>query len=469
MTKDGLLELVRKENSEMTLQQKFRLTVLLSVPAIIAQMSFIIMQIIDASMLGHLSTDEAAAVGLVSTTIWLFGGFASAFAAGFSVQVAHRIGAGDTAGSRSVIRQGLLSGVIFASMLSLIGICIAPYLPQWLGATETICRMSTEYFTIFSCAIPLIVCNNIAAGSLRCSGNVKLPSMLMVMMCVLDVVFNYIFIFILKMGTAGAAYGTVVAYFITMLCMVYYMAVCDKQLNFIQDSVLDFRPRLKILRKAMRIGSPIGLERGVMCTAQIAISSIIAPLGTVAIAANTFGINIESLCYMPGYGIAEAATTLVGQSKGAAKRELMHSFAWICMALGMGIMTIMGMLMWLFAPEMFAIITPDANVINLGTEILRIEAWAEPGFAAAIIATSVFVGAGRTLIPSLMNLCSIWGVRVTLTLLLAPTMGLRGVWIAMAIELCFRGLIFIIRLCTRGWSKIKDRSGLTKEQIRGQV
>ena len=242
------------------------------------------------------------------------------------------------------------------------------------------------------------------------------------------------------------------------------MAIKDRVLNFIQDEVLDFKPKLKILKKTFRIGFPIGLERGVTCTAQIAISSIIAPLGSIAIAANTFGINIESLCYMPGHGIAEAATTLVGQSKGAEKRNLMHSFAWICMALGVSIMAFMGLLMWLFAPEMFSIITPDQNVIALGTEILRIEAWAEPGFAAAIIASAVFVGAGKTLIPSLMNLGSIWIVRVTLPLLLAPTMGLRGVWIAMAIELCFRGTIFTLRLCTRKWSYIRDHSYLKKKQ-----
>lgn len=127
------------------------------------------------------------------------------------------------------------------------------------------------------------------------------------------------------------------------------------------------------------------------------------------------------------------------------------------MALGMSIMAFMGLLMWMFAPEMFAAITPDESVISLGTEILRIEAWAEPGFAAAIIASAVFVGAGKTVVSSLMNLASIWVVRVSLTLLLAPTMGLRGVWIAMAIELCFRGLIFIARLCTRGWSYVKHR------------
>ena len=222
---------------------------------------------------------------------------------------------------------------------------------------------------------------------------------------------------------------------------------------------------LKILKKTFRIGSPIGIERGVMCTAQIVISAIIAPLGTVAIAANTFAINVESLCYMPGHGIAEAATTLVGQSKGAERRDLMHSFAWICMFLGMSIMALMGGVMWLFAPEMLCVITPDAEVLRLGTEILRIEAWAEPGFAAAIVAMGVFVGAGKTLIPSLMNLASIWMVRLSLTLVLVPSMGLQGVWIAMAIELCFRGMIFILRLRTGGWSYIKDRSNMKIEKL----
>ena len=457
-TKDELLALVREAGSEMTLRQKLRLTVLLAIPAIIAHFSIIAMQMIDAAMLGHLSTTKASAVGLVSTTIWLYGGLTGAFAAGFSVQVAHRIGAGDNKGARSVIRQGLFSGLIFASLLGLTGIIIAPHLPHWLGAQEVICHDATRYFTIFSYGLPFVTINNVAAGCLRCSGNIKVPSILMVIMCCLDIFFNYVFIYRMDMGTDGAALGTLVAYAIIVIFMVGYMALKDKLLNFRQDDRLDFIPKLKILKKTCRIGLPIGLERGVMCTAQITISSIIAPLGSIAIAANSFAINVESLCYMPGYGVAEASTTLVGQSKGASKRDLMHSFAWICMALGVGIMAIMGLIMWLFAPEMMSLITPDKSVIDLGTEILRIEAWAEPGFAAAIVAMSVFVGAGKTLIPSLMNLGSIWIVRVSLTLLLAPTMGLRGVWIAMAIELCFRGIIFTARLCTRKWSFIKDRS-----------
>ena len=101
------------------------------------------------------------------------------------------------------------------------------------------------------------------------------------------------------------------------------------------------------------------------------------------------------------------------------------------------------------------LVTTDPAVVRLGAEVLRIEAWAEPMFAASIVAYGVFVGSGKTLIPSLMNLGSIWIVRLTLALLLAPSMGLHGVWIAMCIELCWRGAAFLFRLKGRGWTDIK--------------
>jgi Na+-driven multidrug efflux pump len=256
-----------------------------------------------------------------------------------------------------------------------------------------------------------------------------------------------------------------------MVLMLYFMAVKDRQLRFSQDlptrwedansaslvqhwDLHRYIPTRMTLRKALVIGSPISLERGVMCGAQIAITSIIAPLGSVAIAANTFGINIESLCYMPGYGISEAATTLVGQSLGARRKDLMRSFAWMSVGLGMAIMALMGLLMGVFAPELMQMITTDGNVVKLGAEILRIEAWAEPMFAASIVAYGVFVGSGKTLIPSIMNLGSIWVVRLTLAVLLVPTMGLQGVWIAMCVELCWRGAAFLFRLRGRSWSNI---------------
>ena len=87
----------------------------------------------------------------------------------------------------------------------------------------------------------------------------------------------------------------------------------------------------------------------------------------------------------------------------------------------------------------------------MGTRVLRIEAFAEPMFAASIVAAGALRGAGDTLVPSIMNLASMWGVRITLSLILAPQLGLIGVWLAMCVELCVRGGLFLIRLLRGKW------------------
>ena len=197
----------------------------------------------------------------------------------------------------------------------------------------------------------------------------------------------------------------------------------------------------------------MGLQHMLMGSAQVVSTLIVAPLGTVAIAAHSLAITVESLCYMPGFGIAEAATTLVGQSFGAGKRALTRQFAGMSVGLGMLVMTLMGLLMYVFAPELMSLMTPVDEIIAVGAKCLRIEAFAEPMFAAAIVCNGVFVGAGDTLKPAIMSLLSMWGVRLTSAAVLAGTYGLPGVWTAMAIELSFRGLIFLARLFHGGWMR----------------
>ena len=129
---DYLLSLIR-EGKQMTLGQQLRLTAYLSVPAIMAQISSIAMQYIDASMVGSLGANAAASIGLVSTTTWLFWGVCAAAATGFSVQVAHRIGAGDFVEAKKILRQAVTATLVFSSLLAVGGICISGMLPLWLG------------------------------------------------------------------------------------------------------------------------------------------------------------------------------------------------------------------------------------------------------------------------------------------------------------------------------------------------
>lgn len=462
--KDLLLQKIRTGEA-LSRREQILLATALSIPAMFAQLMHILMEYIDAAMVGSLGAQASASIGLVSTTTWLFGGLCHAFGAGFCVQVAHQIGASRFGEARSILRQGVLFCLLFSGILSVIGITISGSLPHWLGGSDEICGDAGTYFLIFACMLPLMMLMTISAGMLRSSGNVKVPSLLMGTACLLDILFNWLFIFCFEMGVKGAALGTALAYGLISLIMAGYLAIrgiVPREVKADEQAIrsdaqkgrgsIFFSPR--ILRKWWHIAWPMGAEHFVMCGAQITSTIIIAPLGTVAIAANAFGIIVESLCYMPGHGIADAATTLVGQSLGAQRQPLARSFARITVGMGMAVMTFMGIVMFIFAPEVMSLMTPDETVLHLTSTVLRIEAFAEPMYAASIVCYGVFVGAGDTLIPCGMNLASIWVVRITLALIFTKLLGLGlvGYWIAMALELCFRGSIFLWRLKGQSWT-----------------
>ena len=472
--KTDLLSYIR-DGRTLTQSQKLRLIVNLSIPSILAQISATVMFFIDYAMVGHLGEKATASVGLVESTTWLIGGLASAAALGFSVQVAHFIGANDLEAARRVLRQSLVCCFLWSLMLSLICVAVSPSLPFWLGGTADIAHDATMYFLIVGLAGMLFQMEGLAGSMLKCSGNMKIPSALNIMMCVLDVAFNYLFIYQLHLGVMGAAMGTAVAELITALMMLYFLLWRSDSLRLFNrhtehsehqaeaarqgEKLENFRPTADVVSTAIKIGAPMGLQHLLMGSAQVVSTIIVAPLGTVAIAANSMAITVESLCYMPGYGIAEAATTLVGQSIGAGQRLLTRSFAYMSVVLGITVMTVMGVLMYVFAPELMAFMTPVEAIITEGAQALRIEAWAEPMFAATIVCNGIFIGAGDTLKPAIMSLSSMWGVRLTLAYYLAPRYGLRGVWTAMAIDLIFRGLVFLIRLFRGRWAKTKSAPG----------
>jgi putative MATE family efflux protein len=273
----------------------------------------------------------------------------------------------------------------------------------------------------------------------------KTPAILDASMCVLDVIFNFIFIHYL--GVVGAAIGTALAEIVIALLMLY--AVCIKSPVLMIKRKEKCRFDINIIKKMIKIGVPMGFEHVAICGAMIASTKIIAPLGTIAIAANSIAVTAESICYMPGYGIASAATTLVGQSIGAGKDRLAKSFANLSTLLGCGIMSVMAIIMFFICPGIFNMLTPAPEVRLLAAKVLRIELFAEPLFGVSIVASGALRGAGDTLIPSILNLLSIWGVRITLSVLLVGRLGLEGVWLAMCLELCVRGLLMLVRMKMR--------------------
>ena len=468
--------LSEKVNRDMTLKEQVSLTMSLSTPAIMAQLSSICMQYIDAAMVGSLGALASAAIGLMMAPLWLFTGICLSSVSGYSVQVAHLLGARDELQARVVLRQAYVVMLAFAALVAVIGCAISPVLPFWLGGDDVdlIAHDASNYFMVFMAGLPFFMFNYLSAAMLRCSGNMLLPSLLNVLMCVLDVVFNYFLIFPSRtvtypligtidvvgagLGVTGAALGTAGAAAVTGLIMTYCLYFKSRSLALTLDQLTlrAFMPTWNVVRRALRISLPITGQQVMISSAQIVSTMIVAPLGNMSIAAHSFAITIEALCYMPGFGIGDAATTLVGQSIGARRFDLTRRFAIITLCLGAGIMAFMGFLMYVFSPWVMSLMSPSVEVQALAVQALRIEAFAEPLFAVAIVGYGICVGAGDTLIPSLINLGSMWLIRLGLAYMLAQHYGLAGVWTAMCIELCLRGLFFLARLKWGNWVKTLD-------------
>lgn len=436
-----------------TLAPQLRLAWQLSLPAILTQITTIAMQYIDSAMVGALGADASAAIGLVASSTWLFGGVTTAVSAGFSVQVAHRIGAGEDTEARTVVRHGLAAALTLAALLALLGLGICRQLPCWLGGGAEICADASAYFLTFSLMLPFSQLNSLTAGFLQCAGDMVTPSVLNAVMCGLDVVCNALLI--PHFGVLGAGMGTALACALVSLAMGWCCCVRNAQLRLRRGEAHAFRP--EILKKAFRIGAPVAVQEIAMNGAMVASTMILAPLGAAAIAANSFAVTAESLCYMPGYGVGSAATTLVGRSVGAGDAAQARRYGNICTALGGALMGCTGLLMMIFCPFVFRLLTPVAEVRTLAAQALRIGLLAEPLFGVSIAAAGALRGAGDTLVPSLLNLGSIWIVRLGLSLLLVGKLGLRGMWIAMAIELCVRGTLMLWRQKTSKFYETQSR------------
>ena len=453
-----------RQGGDISLRETAQVALTLSIPSILEQLVATAMEYIDAAMVGHIGAGATAAIGIVSSSTWLLNGILLGLSTAFSIQIAQYLGADRQADARGVLRQAMLFNLAAGLAAAGFGVGISGHLPGWLGADASLQADASAYFAIWSAALPLTIAMGMYTAMLRATGDALTPSLISVLVCALDVVFNFFLINPTReltlfgrsvtvwgagLEVPGAALGTALSTIIGGALTLGILLLRDGPLCIRKPG--SWKITRSCLVNLWRVGAPLAAERAALSSAQVLLVRIVSGLGTVAIAANSLGVSAESLCYMAGYGIQDAAIALIGQAVGAHRKDMAKRFAWLCTAMGVGIMALSGVGLFVFAPALMSIFTADAAVIALGVRVLRIEAFAEPMFGASIVASGAMQGAGDSTACFLLNLFSMWGIRLTLAFLLAPRFGLVGVWGAMCFELCIRGLLFLIRLARGRW------------------
>ena len=436
-----------RQGEDIPLSDTARIALALSIPSILEQLVVTAMEYIDAAMVGHIGAEATAAIGIVSSSTWLLHGILVGLYTAFSIQIAQYLGADRQQDARGVLRQAMLFNLMLGLGAAVFGVGISLFLPGWLGADVSLQANASAYFAIWSAALPFTMAMGMYTAMLRATGDALTPGLISVLVCALDVVFNFFLINPTRqlvlfgqsvtvwgagLAVPGAALGTALSTVVGGLLALGVLLLRDGPLCIRKPG--SWRITSACLRNLWRVGAPLAAERAALSSAQVLLVRIVSGLG-----------------YMAGYGIQDASIALIGQAVGAHRRDMAKRFAWLCTAMGIAIMALSGVGLWLFAPALMGIFTADAAVIALGARVLRIEAFAEPMFGASIVASGAMQGAGDSTACFLLNLLSMWGIRLTLAFLLAPRLGLVGVWAAMCLELCIRGVLFLLRLARGKW------------------
>lgn len=439
---------------------------LLAWPAILEQLMFTMLHYVDTAMVGAVGAQATASVGISASSMWMINGFFAAVGIGFSIQVAHAIGATDYNRARSVVRQSVLAVLLLGALATVLCQMIGGPLPLWLGIEPALADDASAYFKILTSVMLLHMGSAVFSAILRCGGDTKTPMILNAITNILNIILNTLFIFPTKvystflgeftlpglgMGVRGAALASAISMGIVgaLLLLCVFRLRGELKIDFHQDWRFD----APVWRSAAFYGIPAAFERIAVAAGQMVFTTFVSRLGTIALASHTLANAAESISYLPATGVSYAATTLVGQAKGAGDRKVATKFARISMIIGIVMLTFMGVLLFFGSNWLISIFTRDLAVIALGGAVLKIEALVQPLFGAEIVLAGAMRGGGDARFQLWIGLLCTCVVRLVVAYVLAFGfgMGLYGIWCGMAADIGLRGVLNLWRFYSGKW------------------
>ncbi len=430
----------------------------LALPATGEQMLGMMVGIVDTFLVGHLGAASLAAVGLANQWVFLAHTLLGAIGTGSTALIARFTGALEPETANSVLRQSMLVALLVGMLSTALGMLLARPAVLLLGAPPEVVDLATIYLTTVSATLCFATVLYLGNACLRGAGDTRTPLYVMAVVNVVNIVVAWTLInglFGLPQlgvwGSAlGAASGQVVGGTIVLLLLL-------RGRSGVRLRLAGLRPEGDMIRRILNVGLPTGVEQVLFRIGNMAYVRILASLGVAAYAANQVAINGWSLSFMPGFGFAVAATTLVGQSLGARDPDGAERSGHTTFRMGATVMAVIGVVMILFPEQIMAFFTSDVEVIRLGATPLRIMGFVQPMLAASMIYAGGLRGAGDTRWPMIITGGCIWLVRLPLAYLLAIVLGwgLTGAWTAMSIDLILRGSFNALRFRGGGWKSIR--------------
>ena len=422
----------------------------LALPTMLEQSLATAVQYIDTAMVGTLGTHATAAVGATTTVNWLINGTVSAIGVGFLSYISKACGAGDRDRAKRAAAQAVLVTLIVGIGFTVLALALSTQVPVWMRADPSIQELASQYF--FVMYTPMLARSAILLfGNLfRAVGDSKTPMRVGLMVNLINVAGNLLLIYPTRVwhgltlygagwGVVGAAAASAAAYFVGGIVITAALWRHPR----ISPRGFSLKPESAILRPCLRVALPNALQRFATSLGYVAFAAMVNSLGETATAAHTIANTVESAFYVPGYGMQMAAATLAGNALGAGEHKKINHLAGMLLTLEVAMMVVSGGLLFLFAPNMMGLFSADTAVIALGAVVLRMVAVSEPFYGVSIILEGMMQGMGQTMLPFVIGVTGMWGVRIVGTFLCTQIFGM-GLISAWACMIAHNLLIFVL-------------------------
>jgi MATE family multidrug resistance protein len=427
-------------------------------PAVIEQTLAMMISLVDFYIVGHLGAAALDGVGLGGQILNLTVAFLSAVGVGATALVARHIGAQEPEDATRTARQSIVLAVLIGLLMALIGSILTRPIIALFGGEPEVVEQGTRYLGTIAPSFLFVSVLLIGNAVLRGAGDTRTPMLIMLIVNVINISVAWSLTQgvagLPRLGVVGSGLGAASAQtaggLIVLTLLVRGRAGIQLGLR---------RPRWDPGRigRILNIGLPAGAEQILLQFALTSLTVVIARFGTEAYAAHQVTWRIAQLSFLPGWGFAVAASTLVGQELGARQPQRASESGYVAFRAALMVMTVMAAIIFLFESALIRMFIDDPLVMAQGIPILRIAALIQPAMAASFVFSGALRGAGDTRVTLAITIFSVWVLRVIITYLLSQAFGLAllGAWIAIAVDFSFRGLMFWRRFHSGKWQSIR--------------
>lgn len=433
-------------------------------PTMLEQLLQTAVQYIDTAMVGSLGTKATAAVGSTTTVNWLIGSTVSAIAVGFLSYISQAFGAGSKDKARRAAAQAVTAALTVGTLFTVLAVTLSERIPVWMRVEKSIRKEAAGYFLILYTPMIFRAASIIFGTVLRSVGDTKTPMQVGIAVNLINIVMNFFLIYptreviifgnkITIIGAGLGIYGAAAASACAYACGGIAMTVMLWRHKEISPRGQRLKPDLTVLKPCLRVAFPNMLQRFATSFGYVAFASMINSLGETAAAAHTIANTVESLFYIPGYGMQTAAATLSGNAYGAGDRKKLDRLPRAILPLEVILMIFSGGMLFIFAPQLMNIFSDDPEVISLGTAVLRMVSVSEPFYGVPIVIEGIMQGLGKTVAPFIYNITGMWLIRIVGTFICTQIagLGLISAWGCMIAHNLVLFVLFIAHYLSGKW------------------